>query len=126
MFVAVFRDLLVLGLIFFFFLMIRRPPRSTLFPYTTLFRSCERLPGDEEEPDTFVLRLHRNLVAAVEKHKRAVVGVRGRRRVQSPDPLRRHLQGTRCVAELPRASEDVGEGIPCRLDRERLSLSRRN
>src|SRR5437762_10437434 len=28
---------------FFFFLMIRRPPRSTLFPYTTLFRSCDRL-----------------------------------------------------------------------------------
>src|SRR5256885_17237266 len=26
---------------FFFFLMIRRPPRSTLFPYTTLFRSVE-------------------------------------------------------------------------------------
>src|SRR5438270_2650398 len=34
--------------ILFFFLMIRRPPRSTLFPYTTLFRSyagmCERVP----------------------------------------------------------------------------------
>src|SRR5690242_21385866 len=29
----------------FFFLMIRRPPRSTLFPYTTLFRS-----HDEQEP----------------------------------------------------------------------------
>src|SRR2546426_8913611 len=28
-----------LSLLFFFFLMIRRPPRSTLFPYTTLFRS---------------------------------------------------------------------------------------
>src|SRR2546422_5365534 len=28
--------------VFFFFLMIRRPPRSTLFPYTTLFRSIER------------------------------------------------------------------------------------
>src|SRR3989440_2061547 len=27
---------------FFFFLMIRRPPRSTLFPYTTLFRSAQR------------------------------------------------------------------------------------
>src|SRR2546430_10344142 len=26
----------------FFFLMIRRPPRSTLFPYTTLFRSSNR------------------------------------------------------------------------------------
>src|SRR5256885_4862620 len=31
----------------FFFLMIRRPPRSTLFPYTTLFRSNEnRTPAD--------------------------------------------------------------------------------
>src|SRR5690242_21489048 len=29
----------------FFFLMIRRPPRSTLFPYTTLFRSTSRCPG---------------------------------------------------------------------------------
>src|SRR2546427_4702790 len=29
--------------LFFFFLMIRRPPRSTLFPYTTLFRSLGRL-----------------------------------------------------------------------------------
>src|SRR5215467_15833529 len=29
----------VLFFVFFFFLMIRRPPRSTLFPYTTLFRS---------------------------------------------------------------------------------------
>src|SRR2546426_7620956 len=28
-----------LHVFFFFFLMIRRPPRSTLFPYTTLFRS---------------------------------------------------------------------------------------
>src|SRR3712207_9510919 len=34
----------------FFFLMIRRPPRSTLFPYTTLFRSPfadDPLPGGE-------------------------------------------------------------------------------
>src|SRR5256885_17010399 len=29
----------ILHFLFFFFLMIRRPPRSTLFPYTTLFRS---------------------------------------------------------------------------------------
>src|SRR5712675_2583390 len=35
----------MLDLIFFFFLMIRRPPRSTLFPYTTLFRSPRRLGG---------------------------------------------------------------------------------
>src|SRR5206468_11419029 len=32
---------LVLTLTVIFFSLIRRPPRSTLFPYTTLFRSCE-------------------------------------------------------------------------------------
>src|SRR5256885_16083915 len=31
--------------LFFFFLMIRRPPRSTLFPYTTLFRSAALAAG---------------------------------------------------------------------------------
>src|SRR5258706_1542175 len=34
--------------LFFFFLMIRRPPRSTLFPYTTLFRSVE-FPGAAQQ-----------------------------------------------------------------------------
>src|SRR5207247_11468075 len=37
----------------FFFLVIRRPPRSTLFPYTTLFRSLHQLnviDDDEMEP----------------------------------------------------------------------------
>src|SRR3712207_6899334 len=32
----------------FFFLMIRRPPRSTLFPYTTLFRSRATIAGGDE------------------------------------------------------------------------------
>src|SRR2546430_13168561 len=34
-------------ILLFFFLMIRRPPRSTLFPYTTLFRSNDRETIDE-------------------------------------------------------------------------------
>src|SRR2546425_12478550 len=41
---------------FFFFLMIRRPPRSTLFPYTTLFRSRRRATTAVEgglPPDAF-------------------------------------------------------------------------
>src|SRR5438045_5138391 len=38
----------------FFFLLIRRPPRSTLFPYTTLFRS-ERGGGLVEDQDRRVL-----------------------------------------------------------------------
>src|SRR2546427_8759807 len=33
------QNIILIEFVFFFFLMIRRPPRSTLFPYTTLFRS---------------------------------------------------------------------------------------
>src|SRR3712207_1658437 len=41
----------------FFFLMIRRPPRSTLFPYTTLFRSASRASR------LVIMRLHRGRLA---------------------------------------------------------------
>src|SRR5256886_17191208 len=44
----------------FFFLMIRRPPRSTLFPYTTLFRS-DRVGGTLEH--VLAPRAHRDLRA---------------------------------------------------------------
>src|SRR5258708_24141137 len=43
-------------LVFFFFLMIRRPPRSTLFPYTTLFRSLRN----------FAARVHADTQQALE------------------------------------------------------------
>src|SRR5258708_16748749 len=38
--------------------MIRRPPRSTLFPYTTLFRSLEHAPHRRNRPEAHQLRLH--------------------------------------------------------------------
>src|SRR3712207_8578134 len=41
----------------FFFLMIRRPPRSTLFPYTTLFRS------EEKEASRGVIRVVRGFLS---------------------------------------------------------------
>src|SRR2546426_2629092 len=42
---------MMVRLFVFFFLMIRRPPRSTLFPYTTLFRSHDpTFPADDELP----------------------------------------------------------------------------
>src|SRR3712207_9594931 len=42
---------LYLSITFVCFLMIRRPPRSTLFPYTTLFRSCRgSVRGDRRRP----------------------------------------------------------------------------
>src|SRR5260370_25390225 len=47
----------------FFFLMIRRPPRSTLFPYTTLFRSVFGSSGDQAKYRIKALdlkRLHLN------------------------------------------------------------------
>src|SRR2546426_5728115 len=54
---------------FFFFLMIRRPPRSTLFPYTTLFRSgvatmCETFAGKVRDLSYKTLRYpgHRDLM----------------------------------------------------------------
>src|SRR5260370_41366976 len=44
-----FVHLLCSQLLVFFFLMIRRPPRSTLFPYTTLFRSLSKTDALDEE-----------------------------------------------------------------------------
>src|SRR2546428_7412621 len=55
----------------FFFLMIRRPPRSTLFPYTTLFRSdpavISRGPGTPERASGW--SKHRRVVVASEDRK---------------------------------------------------------
>src|SRR4029077_21291310 len=71
------RSWFTLLLLCFFFLMIRRPPRSTLFPYTTLFRSqvqwrehqgvlqeeLRRLAGEvRSEEHTSELQSHLNLV----------------------------------------------------------------
>src|SRR6202022_4840489 len=75
---------------FFFFLMIRRPPRSTLFPYTTLFRSHagdRDLGGthqeqvfifqrvDRSEEHTSELQSHSDLVCRLllEKKKRVMI-----------------------------------------------------
>src|SRR5207247_10748784 len=44
--------LLILTSLTFFLFMLRRPPRSTLFPYTTLFRSALSPPGAAPRPMT--------------------------------------------------------------------------
>src|SRR6478752_7825863 len=74
----------VSAFIFFFFLMIRRPPRSTLFPYTTLFRSrsarttrCGKacstcaggVPRSEEHTSELQSRLHLVCRLLLEKKK---------------------------------------------------------
>src|SRR2546430_6690383 len=62
---------------FFFFLMIRRPPRSTLFPYTTLFRSRHRS------------RLGRAQVQGRDRERQALKLERLQRRAVLPAPRRR-------------------------------------
>src|SRR5947209_18891294 len=50
---------------FFFFLMIRRPPRSTLFPYTTLFRSLLIVRSTEAHVLAGLVDVQRHTVQAV-------------------------------------------------------------
>src|SRR3712207_8554301 len=59
----------------FFFLMIRRPPRSTLFPYTTLFRSDAGRLG-ERDGDGLEAAVLRVGTAGLERHdERLAAGV---------------------------------------------------
>src|SRR3712207_7414231 len=71
----------------FFFLMIRRPPRSTLFPYTTLFRSrCHlRAPASRRPDGRGALRAGRR------EHDRAAA----RHRAAAPRRLRPPAAGDR-------------------------------
>src|SRR5256885_12246654 len=70
----------------FFFLMIRRPPRSTLFPYTTLFRSPPPRPGGDR-------------FSGADDHRwarRLALGERDGRARPPPSPaLPRHLGASR-------------------------------
>src|SRR3712207_9554300 len=91
--------------------MIRRPPRSTLFPYTTLFRSL-RQPGDAgpQRADAADEQLHRHA---------------GRRRVvEGVDELLVH-QGVHLDADPRRATLAGVAGLPNRkaIGRERVVLS---
>src|SRR5215813_15555751 len=66
MFDCSFVSINLIYIFYFFFLMIRRPPRSTLFPYTTLFRSSEALEGAPAMAEPVVarplLRIRQDLV----------------------------------------------------------------
>src|SRR2546430_17062825 len=66
-------------ILFFFFLMIRRPPRSTLFPYTTLFRSLRPGGGIEvfSRSGLWIIgfKVHRMSVAQAEEFYGPVLAV---------------------------------------------------
>src|SRR3989449_10920381 len=104
---------LVVG-IFLFFLMIRRPPRSTLFPYTTLFRSRCRLAARRRRRRPLGRALRRPL------GRRAPGPARGARAARFPWRRR----GARPGAAAPRppaaeAAEAPQPGDALREDRRR-------
>src|SRR3712207_8356538 len=76
--------------------MIRRPPRSTLFPYTTLFRSgtCDRRAGSCPK--------RKNLHATVSETKSRA----GRRVIGLPSPLVELLREHRAEQDRERRSEE--------------------
>src|SRR2546422_7665644 len=84
----------MLFLLLFFFLMIRRPPRSTLFPYTTLFRS----PHGRAARDRGRVRVHRGGGGPAPR-----VGARPARR---DPPRRRHRNARRPFDEQPPRQPD--------------------
>src|SRR2546427_6404115 len=67
---------------FFFFLMIRRPPRSTLFPYTTLFRSRAAHPAQPSAHEAYAPpRGRRGLLPRLHRRRAGQA-----RLITSPDP----------------------------------------
>src|SRR2546427_11742017 len=85
---------------FFFFLMIRRPPRSTLFPYTTLFRS-----GDVADLGHVQLGSHarRGVLAAGGGGEQDVAVVRSNRQ-----HLRRNVLGQAVLQAGAVGVDDLG------------------
>src|SRR6266699_5884634 len=107
---------------FFFFLMIRRPPRSTLFPYTTLFRSDAlhllaagdraALPGDQSADPALDERGARRVVRGVRPHslsQRSAAAARYRPAAAGLfRPLHDPAPGVLREPGAPRSREPVG------------------
>src|SRR5439155_24823333 len=106
----------------FVLLIIHRPPRSTLFPYTTLFRSLQVVP-DHERPAL-------GIQTGIDAVRRLAAGARGLgvvRRLPLPPRLPRHLR--RRAAQCPpgRSEEHTSElqsrgHLVCRLLLEKKKI----
>src|SRR5256886_17548358 len=95
----------------FFFLMIRRPPRSTLFPYTTLFRSRGRAPRIlRDVQDVAVRRV--GLRDAIEGREPADAPFRGRQRTLVFDLHTPPLGEIAIALEAGTLEELLGARIP--------------
>src|SRR3989442_6157152 len=97
----------------FFFLMIRRPPRSTLFPYTTLFRSYANVHRG----------LHYLANAATEAYEGAREKVRSEEHT-SELQSRPHLVCRLLLEKTMRSLTSFTEAFPIATERTRMSISR--
>src|SRR2546425_5243415 len=79
---------LVFVFVFFFFLMIRRPPRSTLFPYTTLFRSL----GANSSLKPALVQLQGLLIQRDGRVQKLLLGIEAVRLEVEQSQLRMHAQ----------------------------------
>src|SRR5258707_13160113 len=90
----------------FFFLMIRRPPRSTLFPYTTLFRSEIADKGVTEKQQ------RRRKLGASDRHRLPPAGRRlGISRIANP--RRRPAGGDRKSTRLNSSHANISYAVFC-------------
>src|SRR2546421_4627255 len=94
--------------------MIRRPPRSTLFPYTTLFRSLVSDLGGPKVPGIgFAIGEDRLVAAAPEAFRRAAIGAVAPIALLDPKSTRlnsSHDQISYAVFFLKKKKEDVDLG----------------
>src|SRR3989449_2052637 len=97
----------------FFFLMIRRPPRSTLFPYTTLFRSPALARAIREELERYLTAEYATLAEIAAEARREL---RAAGRVADAETWRRALQ----VPEVRRVIVERGRQEAKRRLLERL------
>src|SRR5438067_10700698 len=106
-----------------FFLMLRHPPISTLFPYTTLFRSHPRT-ALSCELELLVPNLDRRAGARTRRLQRTLELFVRRRRAEHPEPTLRAQEPPRPRLRLRAVDEEVGEVVLATLLRLRLGHER--
>src|SRR5258708_29849652 len=100
----------------FFFLMIRRPPRSTLFPYTTLFRSYHGNASLLAESLEVIQQTSAVILAALERSEEHTS------ELQSPDHLVCRLLLDKKNGVLTVVIKDDGKGVDSKTDRKGSGL----
>src|ERR1051325_9518284 len=100
----------------FFFLMIRRPPRSTLFPYTTLFRSHQRAAGARagilkagKAPQASVAQGCDKAAAGLEQGAHGLV--KGAHQIEAPNPEDAQKSVKQAEAQLKAAGHSITDGV---------------